>query len=195
MGSVFFPNEIVDLGILRVEVQVLSFLSGADRCWFLAHLVFSEYHLQLTRKKSLWSALKTIRADTRRKSFFFFFESIESIGNHLPLAKMHATRCGNTGGPSSSCEMIILPNNSHGGIIRVCMGIFSTALRNKKMRQIFYKNASPYFHSVSLVNWPLTTLKGTHFNELSISRFSTYTRKAQYTYWITQYEPRFERPP
>ena len=37
-----------------------------------------------------------------------------------------------TGGPSSSCEMIILRNNSHGGIIRVCMGIFTTALRNKK---------------------------------------------------------------
>ena len=32
------------------------------------------------------------------------------------------------GGPSSSCEMIILRNNSHGGIIRVCMGIFTTAL-------------------------------------------------------------------
>ena len=32
-----------------------------------------------------------------------------------------------TGGPSSSCELIILRNNSHGGIIRVCMGIFTTA--------------------------------------------------------------------
>ena len=39
-----------------------------------------------------------------------------------------------TGGPSSSCEMIILRNNGHGGIIRVCMGIFTTALRNKKIR-------------------------------------------------------------
>ena len=37
----------------------------------------------------------------------------------------------NTGGPSSSCDMIILHNNSHGGIIRVCMRIFTTALRNK----------------------------------------------------------------
>ena len=35
-----------------------------------------------------------------------------------------------TGGPSSSCEMIILRNKGHGGIIRVCMGIFTTALRN-----------------------------------------------------------------
>ena len=38
-----------------------------------------------------------------------------------------------TGGPSSSCEMIILRNNSQGGIIRVCMGISTTALRNKKI--------------------------------------------------------------
>ena len=44
-----------------------------------------------------------------------------------------------TGGPSSSCEMIILRNNSHGGIIRVCMEIFTTALRNKKIRQILKK--------------------------------------------------------
>ena len=42
------------------------------------------------------------------------------------------TSCLCTGGPSSSCEMIILRNNGHGGIIRVCMGIFTTALRNKK---------------------------------------------------------------
>ena len=44
-----------------------------------------------------------------------------------------------TGGPSSSCEMIILRNNGHGGIIRVCIGIFTSALRNKKIRQILKK--------------------------------------------------------
>ena len=38
----------------------------------------------------------------------------------------------NPGGLSSSCEMIILRHNSYGGIMRVCMGIFTTALRNKK---------------------------------------------------------------
>ena len=48
--------------------------------------------------------------------------------------------------------MIILRNNSHGGIIRVCMGIFTTALRYKIIRQILKKNTSPYFHSVSLVH-------------------------------------------
>ena len=63
------------------------------------------------------------------------------------------------GSPSSSCEMILLRNNSHGGIIRICMGIFTTAFRNKKIRQIFNKNTSPYFHSVSLVIWPLTWWK------------------------------------
>ena len=46
--------------------------------------------------------------------------------------KLHHEASLFTGGPSSSCEMIILRNNSHGGIIRVYMGIFTTALRNKK---------------------------------------------------------------
>ena len=59
-------------------------------------------------------------------------------GFHAPIVSL------STGGPSSSCEMIILRNNSHGGIIRVCMGIFTTALRNKKIRQILNKNTSPY---------------------------------------------------
>ena len=61
-----------------------------------------------------------------------------------------------TGGPSSRCEMIISRNISHGGIIRVCRGIFTTALRNKKNTSNSQKNTSPYFHSVSLVIWPLT---------------------------------------
>ena len=56
-----------------------------------------------------------------------------------------------TGGLSSSCEVIILRNNSYDGIIRVCMGILTTALRNKKIRQILNKNTSPYFHSVLIV--------------------------------------------
>ena len=36
-----------------------------------------------------------------------------------------------TDGPSYSCEMIILQNKSPGEIVRVFMGIFTTALRNK----------------------------------------------------------------
>ena len=81
-----------------------------------------------------------------------------------------------TGGPSSSCEMIILRNNSHGGIIRVCMGIFTTAPRNKKIRQTLNKNISPYFQSVSLVIWPLNLMNRAHLSELFISRFSTCIR-------------------
>ena len=61
--------------------------------------------------------------------------------------------------------MIILRNNSYGGIIRVCMGIFMIALRNKKIRQILNKNTSPYFHSVSLAIWPLTLMKRAHFKK------------------------------
>ena len=72
---------------------------------------------------------------------------------------------------------IILHNYSHGGIIRVCMRIFTTALRNKTIRHILNKNTSPYFHCVSLVIWPLTLMKRTHFSELSISRFSIYIRR------------------
>ena len=81
-----------------------------------------------------------------------------------------------TGGPSSSCEMIIVHNNSPSEIIRVCMRIFTTALRNKTIRQILNKNTSPYFHSVSLVIWSLSLMKRTHLRKLSISRFSTYVK-------------------
>ena len=77
-----------------------------------------------------------------------------------------------TGGPSSSCEMITLRNKSHSEIIRVCMGIFTAALRNKKLSQILNTNTSPYFQSALLAIWPLTMLKRSHFSELSISRFT-----------------------
>ena len=53
----------------------------------------------------------------------------------------------NTGGSTFSCEMILLQDNSHGEIKRVCMRIFTTALRNKKISQILTKNTSPYFPS------------------------------------------------
>ena len=70
--------------------------------------------------------------------------------------------------------MIIFHNNSYS----VCMRIFTTALKNKTIRQILNKNTSPYFHSVSLVIWLFTLMKRTHFNQLSISRFSTYIRRS-----------------
>ena len=99
-----------------------------------------------------------------------------------------------TGGPSSSCEMIILYNNSHSAIIGVFMRIFTTGLRNKTIRQTLNKNTSPYFHSVSLVIWPLSLMERTHFSELSISRFSTYIRKAQgWTLHFRTPDPRSEQ--
>ena len=49
-----------------------------------------------------------------------------------------------TGGPSSSYEMIILRTNSHGGIIRVCIIIFTTALRKKKYVKFSKKKTSPF---------------------------------------------------
>ena len=85
--------------------------------------------------------------------------------NILPLSYV-------TGGPSSSCEMITLRNKSHSEIIRVCMRIFTAALRNKKLGQILITNTSPYFQSALLAIWPLTMLKRSHFSELSISRFT-----------------------
>ena len=64
--------------------------------------------------------------------------------------------CLSTGGPSSSCKRIILRSKSHGEIVRVCLGIFTIALRNKKYRQILNKNTSSYFHGALLAIWPLT---------------------------------------
>ena len=74
---------------------------------------------------------------------------------------------------------------SHGEIIGVCMGIFTTALGNKKCSQILHKNISPYLHRASLAISPLTTFKRTHFSELSISRFTTYTGEA--SLWFDRY--------
>ena len=46
---------------------------------------------------------------------------------------------------------MIVRNESHGEIIKVCMGIFTTDVRNIKYNHILNKNISPYFHNVSLV--------------------------------------------
>ena len=90
----------------------------------------------------------------------------------LCLNSIHFCSLGSTGSLSFTREMIILRNTSHGENIRVCMGILTT-LGIKKYCQILDKNTSPYFHSASLVVWPLAMLKRSHFSELSISRFTT----------------------
>ena len=122
--------------------------------------------------------IMTFRTKLKRNSNRTYHKNTELFGLWGTLC--HAGWSGwIISGPSSSCDMIILRNNSHGGIIRVCMGIFTTALRNKQNTSNSQqkKNTSPYFHSVSFVIWPLTLMKRTHFSDLSISRFSTYIRK------------------
>ena len=88
-----------------------------------------------------------------------------------------------TGGPSSSCEIIIMRNKSHyfdWVYLRPLLGIKNTV-------KVSIKNTSPYFHSASLAIWPLTMLKRTHFGELSISRFTTYIRLFFCTQWTRKW--------
>ena len=72
--------------------------------------------------------------------------------------------------PNSSCEMIVLRNNSHGAIVRVCVGIFSTASRNKNVKfSMKIRHLTSTEHrllSDRLLRWRETI-------ELSISRFPT----------------------
>ena len=89
-----------------------------------------------------------------------------------------------TGSPSSSCEMVIFRNKSREENFRVCMGIFTAALRNKRCWQILHKNTSPYFHSAMLVLWPFTLFQRGHFSALSISKFTTPKRRTWK--WITR---------
>ena len=51
----------------------------------------------------------------------------------VELCLFFSTR-SRTDGSSSSCELMILRNKSHSEIIRVCMGIYAAALRNKKIQ-------------------------------------------------------------
>ena len=82
-----------------------------------------------------------------------------------------------TGGPSSSWEM--MRNNSQGGIIRVCMGIFTTALRNKKIRQILKKKYLTLLPQCIACYLTAYFDEKNPFSDLFISRFSTYIRKAK----------------
>ena len=123
----------------------------------IASLSISDvYSFSHTRTNLVYSANSDILLTfcSQNKSFFLNngFSVIDNgAENTNKMQIQHQQVTTSTGGPSSSCEMIILRNNSHGGIIRVCMGIFTTALRYKIIRQILKKNTSPYFHSVSLV--------------------------------------------
>ena len=138
-------------------------------------------HLRLWTYRVHGATLETRPGDYSFWQALTCLQDVQKWAVSLPSVPHRTTKRWSgfhTGGPSSSCEMIISRNNGHGGIIRVCMGIFTTALRNKIICQILKKNTSPYFHSVSLVTWPLTLMKRAHFSKLFISRFSTYIRKA-----------------
>ena len=61
-----------------------------------------------------------------------------------------------TDGPCSSCEMIILQNKSRGGIIRVCMGIFTTALKKKYSQILTHRHLAPVVLKQFIdANWPV----------------------------------------
>ena len=62
--------------------------------------------------------------------------------NLRELCLFFSTR-SRTDGPCSSCEMIILRNKSRGGIIRVCMGIFTTALKKKYSQILTHRHLAP----------------------------------------------------
>ena len=68
----------------------------------------------------------------------------------------------------SSCEIRVMAK-----LWEFVWECLQTLLWIKKIQSILNKNTSLYFHSASLVIWPLTMLKRTHFSELSISRFTT----------------------
>ena len=55
--------------------------------------------------------------------------------------------------------MIILRNKGHGEIFRVCMGLFTTSIRNKNISQIFNKNTSPTSTACSLLSDRLLSWK------------------------------------
>ena len=103
---------------------------------FLFHLSFGVVMEALKGKQSTGCPLESRRVFAR---------------SWLNLSTLLRKAPRTAGGPSSSCEMIILRNKSHGEIIRVCMGMLANALVNKKIQSILNKNTSLYFHSASLV--------------------------------------------
>ena len=102
---------------LQIDEPELSYIQ-------LSYIVVQPLILKETTIKQYYTPKCLISCSL--SNCFFFCQVFLLISHKAGKAKWI------TGGPSSSCEMIILRNNSHGGIIRVCMGIFTTALRNKK---------------------------------------------------------------
>ena len=113
-------NFYFDLSKCKTKLLLLSFVPTADSTSKEMSMTFSPGSSNFCFLNSISS-----RSCLSRSPATLFYSRPLALWSRLV-----------TGGPSSSCEMIILRSNSHCGIIRVCMGILTTALRNKKIRQI-----------------------------------------------------------
>ena len=144
-----------------VVSQLRAWYQNSLRLTLRSHLVFHEtrwYEVPILKcMETLGNTLMLILLDfnfhdvlilfaqTASPAFTLYIRREETILSPLLPSAVPTTPpppfpfTNSTGGPSSSCAIIILRNKSLGEIIRVCMGIFTTALRNKKMRPIFYK--------------------------------------------------------
>ena len=124
------------------------FTTGVSVCenrlafnWKTSNYLGSNFY----QNQTFWSCLNffiksTIMELDTNMSFYAEVLSVET----LHFVRNQFLFIYSTGRPSSSCEMIILRNKSNGKIIWVCMGIFTTAFRNKKntYSQILTKNTS-----------------------------------------------------
>ena len=100
----------------------------------------------------LWNSFRSYRRWLCSEVNRLFVGLDHVLGYHIENALLVSKQTGvtllvvinssrvNHRGPSSSCEIIILQDKSHGEIMRVCMGIFTTSLSNKKYSQIPNKN-------------------------------------------------------
>ena len=151
------------------------FTTGVSVCenrlafnWKTSNYLGSKFY----QNQAFWSCLNffiksTIMELDANMSFYAEVLSVET----LHFARNQFLFIYSTGGSSSSCEMIILRNKSNGKIIWVCIGIFTTAFRNKKKHsQILTKIP----HLLQCIACNLTAYYAD--SESSISRFTTYAR-------------------
>ena len=141
----FFLSFLVSLYFSNFKTTLMVL----DLCLhFVCHLFYSSPQLLLStqlRKLAMFHSKKNV-----------ILWPISAQAAQAPVVRL------------SSCEM------SHGEFIRVWMEYLRLLLRIKKHNQFLNKNTSPYFHSASLVIWPLsplTMLKRTHFNKLPFLGF------------------------
>ena len=102
--------KILCLSIFRLKLKSLSY--------------YGEHFISGNKVTNVLKAVCKRKWDLKRATGSIFVYSIQ--------LSTYFFKRDITGGPSSSCEMIILRNNSYSGIIRVCMGIFMIALGIKK---------------------------------------------------------------